>query len=478
MARVLNRRLTTLDALFLYVEKASQPMHVGGCLVYDGHVSRDELMETMAQRLHEIPRYRQKVVFPPFALAHPTWEDDPHFDLAHHVDEITLPAPGDDRTLSAVGGDVFAGMLDRAHPLWKFIVVQGRSDGNTAVVWKVHHAMVDGVSGVDIAMVLHDLKPGGDARPAASATWTPRPMPDEVSLLQDAVRDRLTEAAQQWTDAAFRWLRPAQAREQDRKMTSAIVKTGPRLLWPAPPTPFNGPLSPRRQFAWVQFPFGEIRQIRAALGGTVNDVVLTVIAGGLGRYLRAHGQRTDGVELRAMCPVSMRRAEEHGALGNLVSMMFAPLFVGLVDPVERLAAERRAMDELKTQDQAGSLYEMTGLGNLIPPAWQALAAQAEINTSPLNTVSTNVPGPQVPLYLAGHKLLQWYPLGPLAATIGLFNAILSYNHVLTIGATVDPALMPDVWSYMAFLRESFEELRGHAARVATSPETAPAAARS
>jgi diacylglycerol O-acyltransferase len=414
-------------------------------------------------------------VFPPFGLAHPTWEDDPQFDLAHHVDEITLPPPGDDRTLSVVGGEVYAGMLDRAHPLWKFIVVQGRHDGNTAVVWKVHHAMVDGVSGVDIAMVVHDLKPEGDARPARAA-WTPRPMPDEVSLLQEAVRDRLTEAAQQWTEAAFRWLRPAQASAQDRKMASAIMRTGPRLLTPAPPTPFNGPLSPRREFAWVQFPFTEIRQIRSALGGTVNDVVLAVIAGGLGRYLRAHDYPTDGVELRAMCPVSMRRAEERGALGNLVSMMFAPLYVGITDPVQRLAAERRAMDELKTQDQAGNLYEMTGLGNLIPPAWQALAAQAEINMSPLNTVSTNVPGPQIPLYLAGRKLLQWYPLGPLATTIGLFNAILSYNQVLTIGSTVDPALMPDVWGYMDFLRESYEELRDAARRAAPPPEPAEAVA--
>jgi WS/DGAT/MGAT family acyltransferase len=443
-------------------------MHVGGCLVYEGRVSRDELVRVMDGRLHEVPRYRQKVVFPPFGLAHPTWEDDPKFDLADHVDEITLPAPGDDRALSVAGGEVYAGMLDRAHPLWKFIVVHGRSDGNTAVVWKVHHAMVDGVSGVDITLVVHDLKRDGDPRPLASSTWTPRPMPDEISLMQDAVRDRLTEAAQQWTDAAFRWLRPAQASESDRKMASAIMKTDPRMLLPAPPTPFNGPLSPRRQFAWVQFPFTEIRQIRGALGGTVNDVVLAVIAGGLGRYLRAHGYPTDGVELRAMCPVSMRRAEEHGALGNLVSMMFAPLFVGITDPVQRLAAERKAMDALKTQDQAGGLYEMTGLGNLIPPAWQALAGQAEINISPLNTVSTNVPGPQIPLYLAGHKLLQWYPLGPLATTIGLFNAILSYNHVLTIGATVDPALMPDVWRYMDFLRESFEELRD-ATRRATPP---------
>src|SRR5215470_1236055 len=185
-------------------------------------------------------------------------------------------------------------MLDRAHPLWKFIVVHGRGDGNTAVIWKVHHAMVDGVSGVDIALVLHDLKPEGDRRMGGAGAWTPRPLPDSTTLLQDAVRDRLVEAAHQWTEAAFRWLRPVEASERDRRVATAVAQS-PRLLQPAPPTPFNGPLSSRRQFAWVQFPFGAIREIRSALGGTINDVVLAVVAGGLGRYLRAHGSVTDGV---------------------------------------------------------------------------------------------------------------------------------------------------------------------------------------
>ena len=475
MTRELNRRMTPLDALFLYVEKPDQPMHVGGCLIYEGHVSRDELARVMEERLAELPRYRQKIVFPPFAIAHPTWEDDPDFDIRHHVDEITLPPPGDDMTLSRVGGEAFAGMLDRAHPLWKLILVQGRADGNTAVVWKVHHAMIDGVSGVDLTLVLHDMKREGEPRPPA-APWTPRALPDPIAQLQDAVRDRLTEAAQQWTDAAFRWLRPLESSERDRKLANAFLSTAPRYLRPAPPTPFNGRLSPRRQFAWVQFPFAEIRQIRSALGGTVNDLVLTVIAGGLGRYLRSHGFATDGVELRAMCPVSMRRADEHGALGNLVSILMAPLFVGIADPAARLGAERAAMEELKAQDQAGALYEMTGLSNIIPPVWLAVGGQMDVTMNPLNTVSTNVPGPQIPLYLLGRKLLHWYPLGPLAANVGLFNAILSYNQTLTIGSTVDPSLMPDVWRYMDFLRESFDELSAAARRAAPRPATAAATA--
>src|SRR4029077_13210208 len=192
----LNHRLTTLDATFLYTEKPVQPMHVGGSMLYEGRLSLEVLVRALECRLHLLPRYRQKVVFPPFAAAHPTWEDDPAFDIRHHVAEVTLPPPGDDRALSEVGGAAFAGMLDREHPLWKLIMVHGRADGNTAVIWKVHHAMIDGVSGVDLTMVLHDLKPDAAPPEPPAAPWQPRPLPDPLTLLQNAVRDRVTEVAQ------------------------------------------------------------------------------------------------------------------------------------------------------------------------------------------------------------------------------------------------------------------------------------------
>ncbi len=475
--RELNRRLTPLDASFLYFEKPAQPAHVGGCMVYEGHVSADLLKDVLLSRLHLIPRYRQKAVFPPFGLAHPTWEDDPHFDIGHHVEERTLPRPGDDRVLSEAGGQAYSGMLDREHPLWKLIVLRGRPDGNTAVIWKIHHAMIDGISGVDLTMVIHDLKRDADRPSSPSVTWQPKPPPDPLTLLQDAVRDRLIEAAHIWAEEAFRLLRPAEAGEWARQITGAVTSSAPSLLRPVPTVPFNGPLSPARQFAWAEFPLTDIRHVKTALGGSVNDVVLALIAGALGRYLRAHGLRTEGLELRAMCPVSMRRPDERGTLGNLVSMMFAPLYVGITDPVERLAAERVAMDRLKEQDQAGSLYAMTQMLNRVPPALQAAVSQLTVPNTLLNTVSTNVPGPQIPLYLAGHKLVAWYPLGLLATNIGLFNAILSYNQTLTIGTTVDPRLMPDVWLYAECLRESFAELRDAADRLdsVSRPTAEPAA---
>jgi WS/DGAT/MGAT family acyltransferase len=246
----LNRRLTSVDSTFLYLEKAEQPMHIGGCMLYEGRVSRDELARLLLDRLHRLPRYRQKVVFPPFTLAHPTWEDDPDFDIAHHIDEVTLPAPGDDRTMAEIGGRVYGGVLDRRHPLWKLILVQGRADGHTAIVWKIHHAMIDGMSGVDLTMVLHDLTPDAEPPTPPATPWQPRPLPDPISLLQDAVRDRVTEAAQSFTDSAFALLRPTEISARARQLTGAVTTALPSLLKPAPSTPFNAPLSTERRFAW------------------------------------------------------------------------------------------------------------------------------------------------------------------------------------------------------------------------------------
>jgi diacylglycerol O-acyltransferase len=456
----LKRRLTTLDAGFLYAERPDQPMHVGGCMVYEGQITRDELSRIVLERLHLVPRYRQVVVFPPFGLAHPTWEDDPEFDIANHVEELVMPAPGDDRVLSEFGGQVYAPMLDRRHPLWTLVLLHGRPDGNTAVIWKIHHALVDGISSVDMTMALHDLTPDAPPPVPPATPWQPESGRDWLTLLQDALRDQLVDAADAWTEEAFRTFRPTEVDRQVRQLTAALASSMPAALIPAPPTPFNGPLSGERQFAWAELPFAEVRAVKSALGGTVNDLVLTVLSGALGRYLRQHGFRTDGVELRAMCPVSMRGADQRGALGNLVSVMIAPLPVGIADAVERLAAVRAAMDRLKDQDQAGGLYALSRLADRIPAAWQALAGQlpVPINTL-LNTVSTNVPGPQIPLYLDGHKLLAMYPLGIISANMGLFVAIYSYHQTLTFGLLVDPALVKDVWYLADCLRESYAELR-------------------
>lgn len=469
----LTRRLTTLDASFLYTEKRTQPMHVGSVMIYEGRITRAEMMKVLTDRMHLLPRYRQKVVFPPFGLAHPTWEDDPNFDIGNHIEEVDMPAPVDERTISKMGGAAFAKVLDRDHPLWKIVLLHGLP-GKTVSISMVHHAMVDGVSGIDLTMVMHDLTRDADPPTPPAGEWEPTPIPDPITRMQDAVRDRLTEQAQTFTNDLFRWLRPEELAARTRQFIDSARTSMPSMLQPVPATPFNGMVSDQREFGWCELNFADIRYIRSILGGTVNDVVLTIIAGGLARYLRSHGWASN-VELRAMCPVSMRRPDQQGDLGNLVSVMLAPLFCNIDDPVERLQAERDAMNRLKEQDQAGGFYAMTEFGNQVPPALQALGAGFNFPQTLLNTVSTNVPGPQIPLYMNGRQLLSWYPLGPLGSNLGLFNAILTYNQKLTIGPTCDPNLMPDVWVYVDCLRESFEELM-EAARQVGADEVPPPAA--
>jgi len=484
----INRRLTTQDASFLYIDRPGQPMHGAWVGLYEGDLTLEHVTRVIAARLYLVPRFRQKVVFPPFGIAHPSWEDDPEFDIANHIVEETLPPPADDRAVATAVGRLLAPQMDRNRPLWKMVLFRGRADGKTTVVTLVHHAMVDGVSGVDLLLVTHDLAPDSPA-PAPGPPWEPAAMPDALALLQDAVRDQLVESAQRWADDAFRQFRPEETARRAQRITNAMISSMPTFLQPAPVTPFNKSISRERDVAWAQFPFKEVRAVRSVLGGTVNDVVLAIIAGGLGRYLRHRGVHTDGLELRAMCPVSMRQTEGRGALGNQVSMMVAPLFVGIQDPLERLTAERDAMERLKAQDQAGGFYALNDQGNAMSPAVQAFLGQFEAPNTLLNTVSTNIPGPQVPLYLGGHKLLAIIGFGMLSSNIGLFNAIGSYNQVLTIGVTVDPKQVPDVWLYAEFLKDSFSELServGHVAQVGNAPsrvapkqapEVAPAGAK-
>jgi diacylglycerol O-acyltransferase / wax synthase len=462
----LNPRLTTQDASFLYFERPNQPMHGAGVAVYEGRMTLDDVIGVIAERLHLMPRFRQKVVPAPLGIAQPTWQDDPDFDIRNHITEESLPAPGDDAMMAKAIAKQLVPLLDRNRPLWKMVVVHGLADGNTAVLSMVHHAMVDGVSGVDLILVMHDLTPDAAPVAPAAAAWQPAPMPDTLSLMRDAVRDQLMAAAQRWTGEAFQ---PAEVIARAQQTTNALLRSLPTMLQPAPRTQFNGPISRERDVAWAVFPFTEIRAIRGLLGGTVNDLVLTIVAGAIGKYLRHHDVDTKGMELRAMCPVSMRGAEGPGASGgNQVSMMLAPLYVGVLDAVERLTAERTAMDRLKEEDQAGSFFAMTKLGDAAPAWVQAMAGWIEVPNTLFNTVSSNVPGPQIPLYMKGHKVLASFGCGMLSPNIGLFNAIISYNQMLTIGATVDPQQIPDAWFYAECLKESFAELREEAEQAAIS----------
>ncbi len=479
-----QRRLTQTEAAFLYTEKPHTPMHIGGCSLYAGHLSKDELCSLIERRFDRLPQYRQKAVFAPLNIAHPTWEDDPDFDLDYHIDEVALPAPADDRVISQVCSQLFTAPLDRNRPLWKLTLIHGRPDGDTMVLARVHQAMLEGVSGIDLMLVLHDLKPESEHSSPARSSWKPEAIPDALTLMQEAVRDRMTDVVQWWAEHSFQLFRSPLQGSRSMRLGNAVMNVIPALMQPVPRTPFNAQLSGQRQLTWLEFSFAEARFIRSVLRGTVNDVVLAIIAGGIGRYLRAKGHNTDGLELRVASPVNLKRHEPRSRRGgpstDRTSTMLIPLYVGITDPILRLSAQKAAVEELHEQDQAGIFHTLKSLAICIPPAWQALAGQAPSMHALANTVVMNIPGPQIPLYLAGHKRHAFFPMGPLAARVGLFHAVASYNKKLSIGVTLDPQLMPDGWKYADCLRESFLELREAAeqfSKRSANADTRPAAKR-
>lgn len=464
-------RLTGLDASFLHLERESSHMHVASCSVFAGSApAYQELVDQILSRLHLVPRYRQRLAFVPLAQGRPVWVDDPHFNVTFHIRHTALPRPGGDEELKRLAGRVFSGALDRSRPLWEVWLVEGLADDRFALLSKTHHALVDGVSGVDIATVLFDASP--DPMPVAPAehAWVPRPLPSDAQLLADALLERATVPSE-----VARGLRAALRgpRQLASRLTDALGGVG-ALAWAglqtAPPSLFNVRIGPHRRYTWVRGRLGEFKQVKNVFGGTVNDVVLTVVAGALGRYMRLRGQATDELELRAMVPVSVRADVERGALGNRVAAMWAPLPVGVMDPVARLARITTAMTGIKESGQAVGAQVLTELAGFAPPTVMAQGARLQARQRLFNLVVTNVPGPQFPLYMLGRELTALYPMVPLAENTALGIAIMSYNGQLNFGLTADYDAMSDVETLARELRATIAELVG-AARAGDGDES-------
>jgi WS/DGAT/MGAT family acyltransferase len=463
-------RLTGLDSSFLHLERDSAHMHVAACAIFEGEApAHEELVETIVSRLHLVPRYRQRLAFVPLEQGRPVWVDDPHFNAAYHVRHTALPRPGSDGELKRLAGRIFSQALDRSRPLWELWLVEGLEGGRFALLSKTHHALVDGVSGVDIATVLFDTSP--DPAPVAPPEheWLPRPLPSKAQLLAEALLERATVPAE-----VVRGLRSAfrGSRQLADRVATGLVGLG-AMAWAglnaAPPSPFNVRIGPHRRFTWVTCDLGEFKAVKNELGGTVNDVVLTAVAGALGRYMRRHGHDTDDVVLKAMVPVSVRAEVERGALGNRVAAMWAPLPVGLTDPIQRMLTLRRAMDGIKDSGQAVGAQVLTQLTGFAPPTIMAQAARLQARQRLFNLVVTNVPGPQMPLYVAGRELERIYPMVPLAENTALGIAIMSYNGQLNFGLVADYDALADLESLADDLRASIDELVA-----AAEPETAGA----
>jgi len=452
-------------------------MHVAACMVFEGVApSYDDLVAQISSRLHVVPRYRQRLAFVPLNQGRPVWVDDPHFNVNFHVRHTALPRPGGDAQLKRLAGRVFSQALDRARPLWELWLVEGLSEDRFALLSKTHHALVDGISGVDIVTVLFDTSPEPMPVAAPEHDWIARPLPSSAQLLADALLQRATAPGEiaRGVRATLRGPRHAAARVGAALGgVSAIARTG---LQGAPSSPFNVRIGPHRRFTWVYGDLNEFKAVKNALGGTVNDVVLATVAGALGRYLRLHGEATDDLILKALVPVSVRADVQRGALGNKVAAMWAPLPVGLSDPVQRLLAISREMEGVKDSGQAVGAQVLTELTGFAPPTIMAQAARLQARQRLFNLVVTNVPGPQFPLYMLGRQLEAMFPMVPLAENQALGIAIMSYNGQLNFGINADYDALADLEALADELRASIEELVAAAGE--SPPVGSPSARRS
>jgi diacylglycerol O-acyltransferase len=451
-------RLTALDSSFLHLEDGGAHMHVAAVMTFDGPApAYRELLEAIESRLHLVPRYRQRLAFVPLGQGRPRWVDDPHFNVSYHIRHAALPAPGSDDELKRLAARVFGQRLDRSKPLWEISLVEGLDDNRFAILSKTHHALVDGVSGVDIVSILFDTETA-TALPPPSAPWVPRPVPTSTQLLAEALLERSTVPTE-----ALRGLRALTRtpRLVAGRVAGGVAGLGSMAragLSPAPRSPLNVEIGPHRRYTWVDADLSRFKAIKTALGGTVNDVVLTSVALALGRWMRGRDEDTDDVELRAMVPVSVRAETESGALGNRVATMWAPLPIGIRDPVECFAQVHEAMKDLKESGQAVGAETLTQLADFAPPTIMSQAARLQARQRFFNLVVTNVPGPQMELFLLGRRLLGLYPVVPLAQKQALGIAIMSYNGRLGYGLLADFDALPDLEELAAHLEGAIDDL--------------------
>ncbi len=446
-------RLSGLDASFLHLERSGAHMHVASTLIFEGPAPEHaEFRDHIASRLYLVPRFRQKLRFVPLGQGRPVWVDDPHLNLGYHVRHTALPPPGTFAQLRTLAARIFSQELDRSKPLWEMWLIEGLEGGRFAIVAKSHHALVDGVSGMDITTVLFDIEKQPEAITPPDR-WVARPEPNDTKLLADALLERVTSPAE-----AVRGVR-AVLRGPRHFLSEFAAAT--RMLGAAaaaPSTPFNVETGPHRRFAWTSGNVAEFKRIKNAHGGTLNDVVLSVVTGALGSYLRARGHHTDELEMRAMIPVSVREEDEHGLLGNKVSAMMAPLPVWCEDPVQRLELMTAAMGDLKASDQAVGAHVLTQLTDFAPPTIAAQAARLQPQQRFFNLVITNVPGPQFPLFLLGREMESVYPMVPLALRQALCVGVMSYNGQINFGLTGDYDGMADLDSFALDLGAAIEEI--------------------
>ena len=478
------QRLNPLDASFLHLERDVQQLNVGSALIFEGPApTYDEVCHEIEAKLPQLPRYRQRIRHVPLELGRPVWVDDQHFRLREHVRHHQVRGHGTDRSLRTLAAHLISQPLDLERPPWRTWLVTGLQGGRWALVNTNHHAMIDGISGADIIGVLLQTSPelAADttrseptAGAAVSTARTPAPDPSSARLLLTALVELATSPLRAARSVVIA-LRPKSLR-LELSEAYGVARVGEQLA--RPEFGITGHIGPKRRWAWAGTDLATVKRIKNVYGGTVNDVVLAVTAGGFRKLLLSRGQTVDERTVRTMVPVSTRHTDEQGTLGNRVSAVFAELPVGIADPVARLHAVTEQLRSLKTSGEALGVDALLGAAGYVPGTLYALALRTWARTPQrmLSTVVTNVPGPRVPLYLLGRRMTDIYPYIPLAVDVRITIGIASYAGQLTWGATGDYDSVPDLQVLADGIQESIAELSAAASSAAApSPNGASSA---
>jgi WS/DGAT/MGAT family acyltransferase len=470
---MIGEQLSTIDGLFLNVERPNTPMHTAGVVIFEGAAPFQDFYKTIESRLHLVPRFTQKILEVPFGVGNPFWVDDPDFDLSFHLRHAALPAPGSDEQFCDFAARLISRPLDRTKPLWEFYVIHGLEGGRSAIVTKTHHAMVDGLATMDLATVLLDFGPVPQKFEAPRKAKKKEALPSGAALLRESVTRQVRGLADLGGAVRAAASTPAKVFEVARETAGAVVATVASVVRQAPSSPLNAGPSLHRRFAIVRSTLQTFKDIKNVSGATVNDVVLTVCADALGKLFRARDEHTEGRSLRVLVPVSVRDETKRMALGNEVTGIFPDLPIGKMPPLDRLKLVHDQLAGIKESKQAMGADFLVGLTRWAPATLHTMAARIGTRARLFNTLISNVPGPQVPLYSCGQKMAEPYAVIPLSRGQSLAIGVTSYNGGIFFGLNADRDSHPDLNQLARFIEESIKELE-KAAREVTTQKVTPA----
>ena len=463
MTAQLNRRLSGIDAAFLYLERREIPLAIAGVFIFDGPVDFDRFVASVESKLHLIPRYRQVVVPPPFNLGHPTWEDYPRFDILQHIFHKSLPSPGGEEELETLAGELFSQVMDRNKPLWEIHVVNGLSGGRGAMIVRIHHALADGIAGAALLKMMFDATPDGiHVIPPPKTFRAPADRADHslVEAVGSAIHNSLKSMIA--AEAALLDFGQALLTEPMQSGLQSLLQLAPEWAKAAERLPFNRPCGGKRKFCWAEIDFADVKAIRERLGGTVNEVILTVVTDAVSRYTKLHGQRVDDRFVRIVCPVSVREEGQQGSLGNQITFLPVVLPMGLKDPKELLQAVIERMHVMKNVRAAELVAILSAWIGAMPPPMQAVFWEG-LPLIPLpvplfNLICTNVPGSPTPLYAGGRRMIASYPQVPTGYELGIGVAVQSYDGKLFFGLIADAEVAGDVRLMRDYMQAAFRKL--------------------